>query len=105
MYALVEIAGKQYKAEAGAQIKVDKLAGAAGDSVTFDSVLMLSDGEKVTVGAPYVQGAAVTATIEHFGRDPKITVFKYKRRKRYKRTRGHRQHFAVVSVNEVKAGA
>lgn len=105
MYALVEIAGKQYKAEAGNQLKVDKLSGNAGDTVTFDSVLMLSDGEKVTVGAPYVNGAAVTGTIDHFGRDAKITVFKYKKRKRYKRTRGHRQHFAVISIQEVKPGA
>ncbi len=104
MYALVEIAGKQYKAEAGTQLKVDKLAGSAGDTVTFDSVLMVSDGTSVTVGAPFVKGAAVTGTIDGFGRDPKITVFKYKKRKRYKRTRGHRQHFAMITVKDVQAG-
>ena len=104
MYALVEIAGKQYKAEAGTQLKVDKLSGSAGDKVTFDSVLMVSDGESVTVGAPFVKGAAVTGTIESFGRDPKITVFKYKKRKRYKRTRGHRQHFAVITVGDIQTG-
>ncbi|TVQ36900.1 MAG: 50S ribosomal protein L21 [Spirochaetaceae bacterium] len=101
MYAMVEIAGKQYKAEPGSLLKVDRLAQDAGARLEFDSVLMLRDTETVKVGTPYVEGARVTAVIEEHGKDKKIVVFKYKRRKNYKRTRGHRQQYSVIRVGEI----
>ncbi|MFP4643584.1 MAG: 50S ribosomal protein L21 [Spirochaetales bacterium] len=101
MYALVEIAGKQYRAEEGALLKVDRLPASEGDTVKLDSVLLVKDGSSVAVGTPYVGGAVVTATVEGTGRDDKITVFKYKKRKRYKRKHGHRQHYSMLRVRDV----
>ena len=100
MYAMVEIAGKQYKAEPGTVLKVDRLANDAGATVEFASVLMLR-GDNVTVGTPYVAGAKVTAVVEEHGKDDKVIVFKMKRRKNYRRRNGHRQQFSVIRVNEI----
>lgn len=102
MYALVEIGGKQYKAEKGALLKVEKLDANEGDKLKLDSVLLLNKKGAVAVGTPFVEGAVVTATVEGSGRDDKITVFKYKRRKRYKRKQGHRQHYSLLRVRDVK---
>ena len=102
MYALVEIAGKQYKAEEGALLKVDRLNANEGETLKLDSVLLLNEKGSVAVGTPFVDGAVVTATVEGGGRDEKITVFKYKRRKRYKRKHGHRQHYSLLRVRDVK---
>ena len=101
MYALVEIAGKQYRAEEGALLKVDRLQASEGDTVKLDSVLLVNNGSSVAVGTPYVGGAVVTATVEKAGRDDKVTVFKYKKRKRYKRKHGHRQHYSMLRVRDV----
>ncbi|MFP3959697.1 MAG: 50S ribosomal protein L21 [Spirochaetaceae bacterium] len=102
MYAVVEIKGKQYKAQEGDLLKVDRLEGADGDLLEFDSVLMLrSDGDKVTVGAPYVNGAKVKAVVEEHGRDRKIIVYKYKRRKGYRRRQGHRRQYSLLRVKEI----
>lgn len=105
MYALVEIQGKQYKAEQGKTLKVDRLGGDTGEVVTFDSVLMLRDGEKTSVGKPFVKGAQVKATVQEHVRDPKVVVFKYKRRKGYARKRGHKQQYSVLRVEEIAAGS
>ena len=83
MYALVEIKGKQYKAEKGSVLHVDKLDGEAGSEIEFDTVLLTSNESDVTVGAPYVKDARVTATIEDHTKGDKIVVTKYKRRKGY----------------------
>ena len=101
MYALVEIKGKQYKATEGSLLKVDRFDSDPGRQVEFDSVLMVSDDKKVKVGQPYVKGAKVVAVVEEHGRDRKILVFKYKRRKNYRRTRGHRQHFSLLRIKEI----
>ena len=101
MYALVEIKGKQYKAEKGALLKVARFESEAGKELEFDSVLLVSDDEKVQVGQPYVKGVKVKALVEEHGRDRKILVFKYKRRKNYRRTRGHRQHFTLLRVQDI----
>ncbi|MFP4067479.1 MAG: 50S ribosomal protein L21 [Spirochaetaceae bacterium] len=102
MYAVVEIKGKQYKAQEGDLLKVDRLEGADGDRLEFDSVLMLrSDRDKVTVGAPYVNGAKVKAVVEEHGRDRKIIVYKYKRRKGYRRRQGHRRQYSLLRVKEI----
>ncbi len=101
MYAMVEIAGKQYKAEPGSVLKVDRLGQEAGAQLEFDSVLMVRDSESVKVGTPYVAGAKVTAVLEEHGKDKKITVLKFKRRKNYRRKQGHRQQYSVIRVGEI----
>jgi len=102
MYALVEFKGKQYKAEKGALLKVDKIDAEPGTKLNIDTVLMLS-GDTVTVGSPYVQGANVCATVESHGKDDKIIVFKYKPKKDYRRKKGHRQQYSVLSIGEITA--
>lgn len=101
MYALVEIQGKQYKAEQGKTLKVDKIGKDAGEVVVFDSVLMLRNDEKTAVGTPFVQGAQVKATVQEHGRNPKVVVYKYKRRKGYARKKGHKQHYSLLRVEEI----
>lgn len=101
MYALVEIAGKQYKAEPGATLRVDLLDSEAGAALDMDSVLLVSDGESVKVGTPYVDGARVKATVTGHTKGDKVTVFKFKRRKNYRRKQGHRQQYSVIKVEEI----
>jgi large subunit ribosomal protein L21 len=102
MYALVEIKGKQYKASEGDLLKVSKIDAEAGKTVEFESVLMLSAGDKVSFGGPYVKGAKVTTVMEGHGKDDKIVVFKYKRRKDYRRKQGHRQEYSLLRVKSIK---
>jgi large subunit ribosomal protein L21 len=101
MYALVEIKGRQYKVEKGSTLKVNSIAQEAGTSVEFDNVLMLNDGKKVTLGQPYVKGAKVSATVSDHGREKKVVVLKYKKRKNYTRTQGHRQGFTVIKIDDI----
>jgi large subunit ribosomal protein L21 len=103
MYALVEFKGKQYKAETGALLKVDRIDAEPGSSVDIDSVLLLSgDAEgSVKVGTPYVPGAKVSATVESHGKDRKIIVFKYKPKKDYRRKQGHRQQYSVLKIGDI----
>jgi large subunit ribosomal protein L21 len=100
MYALVEFKGKQYKAEKGAVLKVDRINAEPGSAVDIDSVLLVS-GDSVTVGAPYVEGARVTAVVEGHGKDDKIIVFKYKPKKDYRRKQGHRQQYSLIKVEDI----
>ena len=102
MYALVEFKGKQYKAEKGALIKVDKIDAEPGTALAIDTVLLVSS-DTVTVGSPYVNGAKVSATVESHGRDDKIIVFKYKPKKDYRRKQGHRQQFSIIRIGEISA--
>jgi large subunit ribosomal protein L21 len=102
MYAVIATGGKQYKVQEGDIIKVEKIAGDAGAEVSFD-VLMLSDGENVTIGQPSVEGASVAGHIVDQGKARKILVFKYKRRKRYRRKFGHRQPYTAVKINKIEA--
>ncbi len=101
MYAVVEIAGNQYKVTENSRIMTEKLAGNPGDKVEFDRVLMFVDGDTVKVGQPVIDGAKVSATIEEFSRRPKVIVFKKKRRKGYRRTRGHRQHQTALRIEKI----
>lgn len=101
MYALVEIKGRQFKAQKGALLKIDRIEQVKGENVDFEQVLLLKDDQKVTVGTPYVKGAAVKTTVEEHVRDKKITVFKFKRRKNYRRKQGHRQQFTLIRVDEI----
>ena len=102
MYAIVDSGGKQYKVQEGEILRVEKLTGEVGDSVSFDRILMFSDGENVNVGTPLLEDVAVTGHIVEQGKAKKIIVFKYKRRKRYRRKRGHRQQFTAVKVDSIK---
>ncbi len=103
MYALVEIQGKQYKAQEGAVLKVDKIDKETGATVEFDSVLMVADGDKTQIGTPYVKGAKVTAVLEEQIKDKKVVVFKFKRRKGYRRKQGHRQQYSQLLIKEINA--
>jgi len=100
MYALVEFKGKQYKAEKGALIKVDRIDADEGSALDIDTVLLIG-GDKVAVGAPYVKGAKVNAVVESHGRDKKVLVFKYKPKKDYRRLRGHRQSYSYIRIQEI----
>ena len=102
MYAIVDSGGKQYKAQEGEILRVEKLAGEVGDSISFDKILMFSDGENVNIGTPLLEDVAVSGHIVEQGKAKKIIVFKYKRRKRYRRKRGHRQQFTAVKVDSIK---
>jgi large subunit ribosomal protein L21 len=101
MYALIEIKGKQYKAEKGGLLKVDLFENDKGSSVELGNVLLVSGDSGVKVGSPYVEGVKVKAVVEEHGRDKKIIGFKYKKRKNYRRTWGHRQSFTVLKVEEI----
>lgn len=102
MYAIIETGGKQIKVEEGQAIFVEKLNAEAGETVTFDKVLMVG-GDSVKVGAPTVEGATVTAKVEKQGRAKKIIVFKYKSKKNYKRKQGHRQPYTKVVIEKINA--
>ena len=102
MYAVIETGGKQYRVTPGESIEVETLAGDVGADVEFDKVLAVMDGDAVKAG-PSVQGVRVRGTIQAHGRGKKDIVFKFKRKKQYKRTIGHRQNFTRVAVSEIVA--
>ncbi|MDR3148194.1 MAG: 50S ribosomal protein L21 [Treponema sp.] len=102
MYALVEFKGKQYKAEKGALLKVDKVDAEPGSSLNIEKVLLVSGEEgSVSVGTPYVGGVTVSATVESHGKAPKIVVFKYKPKKDYRRKQGHRQQYSIIKIGDI----
>lgn len=102
--AVFKTGGKQYRVRAGETLKVEKLLGEhkVGDTVTFDSVLLTDDGSTITVGAPLIAGAKVTATIAEIGREKKIVVGKFKQKSKYFVKNGHRQPFFSVKIESVK---
>ena len=101
MYAVIQTGGKQYRVAQGDQLRVEKLPGDAGTTLTFDKVLMLG-GETTKVGTPIVDGAKVTATIVAQDRAKKIIVFKLKRRKNYRRKHGHRQYYTELKITGIE---
>ena len=103
MYAVVKTGGKQYRVEEGDVLRVEKLPGEVGNPVSFDSVLMFSDGENTIVGAPAVENVAVRGCIVEQSKSRKTIVFKYKRRKRYRRKLGHRQSYTAVRIDQIEA--
>ena len=103
MYAVVNSGGKQYKVQKGEVLRVEKLSGDVGSSVTFDRVLMFSDGESVSIGQPLLDGVSVEGHIVEQGKAKKIIVFKYKRRKRFRRKKGHRQEFTAILIDSINA--
>ena len=102
MYAIIESGGKQRRVSPGALVTLEKIDGEAGSQVELSRVLLVADGDQLKVGNPYLQGASVMTEIVRQGRGPKITVFKFKRRKRYRRTQGHRQAQTTVRITEIR---
>jgi large subunit ribosomal protein L21 len=103
MYAVIASGGKQYRVESGGILRVEKLPGEIGSPITFDRVLMVSDGDNVRVGTPVVDDAIVQGHIVEQGKSKKIIVFKYKRRKRYRRKQGHRQPYTAIKIDTIEA--
>jgi large subunit ribosomal protein L21 len=103
MYAVINTGGKQYKVQQGETLRIEKIAGEVGSKVTFDKVLMVADGENVRVGQPVIDKAAVQASIVEQDKAKKILVFKYKRRKRYRRKQGHRQPYTAIRIDGIEA--
>ncbi|MDR2510240.1 MAG: 50S ribosomal protein L21 [Spirochaetaceae bacterium] len=100
MYALIEFKGKQYKAEKGKRLRVDKIDAGLESTLNIETVLMVS-GDKVSVGTPYVKGAKVTARVEAHEKDRKVTVFKYIPKKDHRRKRGHRQQYSIITIEDI----
>jgi len=105
MFAVIKTGGKQYKVSENDIIKVEKLPGKAGETIKLESVLMMGDDNDVQVGTPELAGKSVTAEILEQGRGDKIIIFKKKRRKKYRRTQGHRQDLTVLRIKAIGAGA
>ncbi len=101
MYAVVAAGGKQFRVQEGDVLRMEKIAGEVGDPVSFDKVLLIADGENLTVGRPVVEQASVKARIVEQDRSKKIIVFKYKRRKGYRRKQGHRQDYTAVRIDNI----
>ena len=102
MYAVIETCGKQYKVAEGDVVFFEKLNQEAGDKVKFDKVVLVSDDKKVEVGAPYVKGVSVDGEVVANGKAKKVLVYKYKAKKNYRRTQGHRQPYTKVEIKSIK---
>jgi large subunit ribosomal protein L21 len=103
MYAVIKTGGKQYRVEAGEKLKVEQIAADIGAEIKLEEVLLLADGDNVTMGAPLVSGAAVTAKVVSHGRGDKIRIFKMRRRKHYRKNQGHRQNYTEIEIVGIKA--
>lgn len=101
MYAIIETGGKQYKVTEGSMIKVEKLAVEAGTAYAFDKVLVVSDDNGVKIGAPYVEGAKVNATVIGDGKAKKVIIYKYKPKKGFHKKNGHRQPYTMLKINSI----
>ena len=101
MYAVFRTGGKQYRARQGDRVRIERLNAAVGDPIAFDQVLLVGEGANVKVGAPLVAGGKVEAKVISQGRDDKITIIKFRRRKHYKRVQGHRQAFTEVEITAI----
>jgi len=104
MYAIFRTAGKQFRAEPGRKLQIPTLEAEPGAKLTFDEVLLGSDGKQVKAGTPVLKGARVTAEVVRHGKEKKIIVFKFKRRKNYARKQGHRQGFTEIRIDSVELG-
>ena len=103
MFAVVSSGGKQYRVEPGNTVLVDRVASEPGASITFDRVLLIGDGDETTVGTPLVSGASVSGTVLSEELGPKLVIFKFKQKVKYRRRTGHRQHLTVVRIDEINA--
>jgi len=105
MYAIIKAGGKQYRVQKGDVIKVEKMNVEAGDTVTFDEVLLISDEKKVSVGAPVLKGASVEAKVVENGKNAKVIIYKYKPKKDFKKKQGHRQPYTMVEIQNIRKTA
>lgn len=103
MYAVIKTGGKQYRVSQGEDIKVERIAGEAGDNVVFDQVLLAGADESIRIGNPYLENAKVIGRLKGHGKNRKVIVFKYKRRKVFRKTRGHRQEYSLVRIESIEA--
>ena len=103
MYAIVATGGKQYRVKEGETLRVEKLSADAGEKVELEKVLLIGEGEDVKIGAPYLDGAKVTATVIANGRGDKVKIVKFRRRKHSRRTMGHRQSYTEIEITSIKA--
>lgn len=101
MYAVIATGGKQYRVKEGDVVRIEKIPGDVGEAFSFENILLLSDGEDLVIGAPTLANASVNARIVEQGKGKKVLVFKYKRRKRYRRKQGHRQPFTAVQIDSI----
>jgi large subunit ribosomal protein L21 len=104
MYAVIATGGKQYRVSEGAILRVEKLEAEEGASIEFDRVLLVGDGDTVSVGKPFLEGGKVQATVMSQGKGRKVEIVKFHRRKNYRRTKGHRQQFTQVKITGIEAG-
>ncbi|MCF8366587.1 MAG: 50S ribosomal protein L21 [Bacteroidales bacterium] len=105
MYAIVDIAGQQFKVEKDNEVFVHRLEGNEGDSVSFEKIMLIDDNDNVSVGKPFIEGAKVSATILSHVKGDKVIVFKKKRRKTYQKENGHRQQFSKLKIEGITVGA
>ncbi|MDD4928150.1 MAG: 50S ribosomal protein L21 [Gallionella sp.] len=103
MYAVIKTGGKQYRVITGETLKVELISGDIGSAIVLDKVLMVSDGEKLSVGKPMLLGATVNATIVSHGRGDKVRIFKMRRRKHYQKNQGHRQNYTEIRIDGISA--
>lgn len=103
MYAVIKTGGKQYRVNQGDKLKIEKIVGDVGANVVLDQILTVVDGDNVTIGSPIVRGASVSATVVSHGRHDKVTIFKMRRRKHYRKSQGHRQSFTEIQIDKISA--
>ena len=103
MYAVIKTGGKQYRVSQGETLKIETVAGDVGSAIVLDKVLMVADGDKMSVGKPLLSGATVTATIVANGRHDKVKIFKMRRRKHYQKHQGHRQNYTEIRIDGITA--
>lgn len=103
MYAVIKTGGKQYRIQVGEKLKIEQLKAENGSELIIDQVLMVADGDKVSVGTPLVSGAKVSATVLGQGRHDKVRIFKMRRRKHYQKHQGHRQNYTEIQITGISA--
>jgi large subunit ribosomal protein L21 len=103
MYAIIKTGGKQYRVEAGLKLKIEQIPGDIGSELSIDQVLMISDGDNVSMGKPLLSGASVKATVLGQGRHDKVRIFKMRRRKHYQKHQGHRQNYTEIQITGISA--
>ena len=102
MYAVIESGGKQHRVKEGEVLRLERLPADAGETVKFDKILMLGEGESVKIGTPYIEGGEVSAEVLKQGRGEKVSIIKFNRRKHYRKQQGHRQWFTEVKITGIK---
>ncbi|KGI77924.1 50S ribosomal protein L21 [Oleiagrimonas soli] len=105
MYAVIKTGGKQYRVMQGEYLRVEKLEAEVDSTIEFDQVLLVGEGENVTVGAPIIEGATVSAKILSHGRGKKVRIVKFRRRKHHKKQQGHRQHYTEIEITGIAGGS